>query len=333
MEDMADGCDGEPLWRGPDIRPRDVYARRAFNKVALDPPAFEPGSWRGAGNCVRDDDAGIFWLVTRPRTQKRRGYCFELYSSKDGEDFSLRRVTPKEELSEMLGDEVLSVEGQQLVKDPVSGRYHLYLAVDIGRTWQTALLSSDDPLGPWRYEGLVLRRDRDYDSFEARDATIGVIEGRYVALYKANDGLRVNAALAVSDDGKSWTKMGLLKLDGGPQPSYHFLCGNIVPTDGAPLFIGFESATVVKGAATSNRFVSYSIDLATANLLPTFLTQWAPLSPFERADFPIHSYGDLVHDPDRNRLLFFIEAIDPKHSAEVGLNLEVDRVLLYTVKL
>ena len=322
-----------PSWRGPDIRPQDIYLRRAFNRVVLDPPEFEPGSWRGAGNCIKDEKSGLFWLVTRPRTRERRGYCFELYSSKGGDDFSLRGTTAKEELSQLLGNEVLSIEGQQLLSDPLSDLYYLYLAVDIGHRWQTALLSSDDPLGPWKFEGLVLRRDHDYDSFEARDATVGVVGGQYLAIYKASDGNRVNAALAVSSDGKTWDKRGSLKLGGQHQPAYHFLYGNIVPSEHGPLFIGFESADVLNKAAISKRFVSYLVNEEAVNLLPVFLTTWEPLSSFERTDFPIHSYGDLVHDPDRSRILFFIEAIDPEHSAEVGLNLEVDRVLSYSVGL
>jgi len=318
-------------WKGTVSMPQRLYADRRFEKVILDPPDFEPGSWRGAGNCIEDDDSGTFWLVTRPRTQRMRGYAFEVYGSENGEDFSLRHTTSREALSALLGQEVLSIEGQQLLRDPMTNKYFLYLAVDIGRTWQTALLTSDDPCGPWRSEGIVIRRDQEYDSVEARDAVISFIGGEYIALYKASDGMKVNAALAASSDGKDWRKLGLLKIGGQPQPAPHFLAGNIMDTGRGPLIVGFESADVVKGAAVSRRFVSYLIDLRSVNLVPVFSAIWEPLSQFERHDFPIHSYSDLVPDPDRNRLLFYVEAIDPKHSVEVGLNLEVDRVLLYSV--
>lgn len=314
-----------------EITPQRIYSGRRYEKVVLDPPDFEPGSWRGAGNCTKDEDSGGFWLVTRPRTHRLRGYAFEVYRSEDGENFSLRHTLSKEELSTLLGHEVLSIEGQQLLKDPLGSRYLLYLAVDIGHAWQTALLSADDPCGPWRSEGIVIRRDQAYDSVEARDAVISFVQGHYLAFYKASDGMRVNAALAVSSDGKDWRKLGLLRIDGRPQPAVHFLCGNIMDTHSSLLFMGFESADVVKGAAVSRRFVSYVIDPESTNIAPLFCTVWKPLSPFERADFPIHSYSDLVPDPDRNRFLFYVEAIDPKHSAEVGLNLEVDRVLLYSI--
>jgi len=314
-----------------EISPQRIYSDRRFEKVVLDPPNFEPGSWRGAGNCLRDEDSGVFWLVTRPRTQKLRGYAFEVYRSYDGEDFSLCHTTSRGTLSTLLGREVLSIEGQQLLRDPKSGEYLLYVAVDIGHAWQTALLSASDPCGPWKSEGIVIQRDQTYDSVEARDAVISSVHGQYVALYKASDGARVNAALALSPDGKNWRKLGLLEIDGRPQPMMHFLCGNIVEAHAGLLFIGFESADVVKGAAVSRRFVSYAIDPASTNLLPVFSTIWKPLSPFESIDFPVHSYSDLVPDPDRNRLLFFVEAIDPSRSVEVGLNLEVDRVLLYSV--
>ena len=321
----------QPERRMEETTARRVYSNRRFERIILDPPSFELGSWRGAGNCIRDEDSGEFWLVTRPRTQKLRGYAFEIYRSENGEDYSLRHTASREALSTLLGQEILSIEGQQLLRDPSTSRYFLYVAVDIGHTWQTALLSSEDPYGPWRSEGIVIRRDRTYDSVEARDAVIGVTEGEYLALYKANDGTKVNAALAVSRDGKDWHKLGLLKISGQSQPAQHFLCGNIVGTIRGPLFVGFESADVVKGAAVSRKFVSYLIDRKSSNLVPVFSAIWRPLSPFERADFPIHSYSDLVPDPDRSRLLLYVEAIDPGHSKEVGLDLEVDRVLLYSV--
>jgi hypothetical protein len=318
-------------WMRAGVTPQRVYADRRFEKLVLDPPSFEPGSWRGAGNCTRDEDSGVFWLVTRPRTRKLRGYAFEIYRSENGEDFSLRHTTSREALSALLNQEVLSIEGQQLLRDPLTAKYFLYVAVDIGHAWQTALLSSGDPCGPWKSEGTVIPRDQTYDSVEARDAVISFVQGQYVALYKASDGTKVNAALAVSPNGRNWHKLGLLRIDGRPQPAPHLLSGNIMDARPGPLFVGFESVDVVKGAAVSRKFVSYLVDLKSTNLVPVFSTIWKPLSPYERTDFPIHSYSDLVPDPDRNRLLFYVEAIDPRYSVEVGLNLEVDRVLLYSI--
>ena len=318
--------------RGMTVPPQWIYANRKYLKVVLEPPKFEPGSWRGAGNCVADA-TGQFWLVTRPRTKESRGYAFEIHSSENGEDLSLRFSMTKEILSDELGRRVLSIEGQQLLRDPLTGRYHLYLSVDIDRVWQTALLSSEDPCGPWKSEGIVIGCDQAYDSREARDAVIDVIEGKYFALYKASDGQRINEALAASSDGKGWKKMGLLELDGSPQPPFHFLYGRTVASSLGPMFVGFESAEVVRGAAVSRRFVSYILDYRSTNLETLFITNWEPLSPFERRDYPVHSYSDLVYDQERDRILLFIEAIDLEHSQDVGLNNEVDRVLLYEVPL
>jgi len=319
--------------KGALVEPKQVYLRRRFNKVVLNPPNFEPGSWRGAGNCTWDDDSDSFWLVTRPRTNERRGYAFEVYSSRNGEEFTLVSTMTKESVSEALRQEVLSIEGQQLVKDPATGRFYLYLAVDIGRTWKTAMLSSEDPRGPWRPEGIVISNDATYDSREARDAVVSVLGGTYYAIYKASDGQRVNASLAASSDGRRWRKTGPLTIDGNAQPPFHFVYGTILEGSPGPVFVGFESANVISGAAVSRRFVSYLVNHRSNDLKSLYAAEWKPLSPFERGDFPVHSYCSLVADRERKRILLFVEAIDPEFSKEVGLNLEVDRVLLYTASL
>jgi hypothetical protein len=283
-----------------------------------------------------DAERGEYLLTCRPRkAHPVRGYAVEIYSSRDGEEFRLLASITKEELSEITKLEVRSIEGQQLLLDPATGRYHLYLAVDNftpsrGYGWDTLLLVSDDPRGPWECKGLVLRRGDSYDSVEARDAVIDVIDGLYVALYKASDSLRVNTALAVSSDGVEWRKLGILKLDGGSQPGYLLLSGRILAGALGPVFVGFESRVVVEGAAVTDTFSSYLIDLHGLNLVRLFSGRWEPRSPYERPDYPVHSYCDVVPDPLRDRILIYVEAIDP---SGIGLNKEIDRIILYEVPL
>jgi hypothetical protein len=309
---------------------------RRFKRVVLEPPDYNPGSWRGAGKVLVDVERGEYLLTCRPRkAHPVRGYAVEIYSSRDGEEFKLLASITKEELSEMAKLEVRSIEGQQLLLDPATGRYHLYLAVDNftpgrGYGWDTLLLVSDDPRGPWECKGLVLRRGDSYDSVEARDAVIDVVDGLYVALYKASDGLRVNTALAVSSDGVEWRKLGLLKLDGGSQPGYLLLSGRLLAGALGPVFVGFESRVVVEGAAVTDTFSSYLIDLRGLNLVRLFSGRWEPRSPYERPDYPVHSYCDVVPDPLRDRILIYVEAIDP---SGIGLNKEMDRLILYEVPL
>jgi len=317
------------------IPPQYLLSQRKFLKVVLDPPSFEPGSWRGAGNVVVDYDSHEFWMTTRPRKVGVRGYAVEIYRSTNGEDYSLVAYISKEEVSELCGIKINSIEGQQLLRDPLTGKYYLYLAIDDAerKGWCTLLLAADDPRGPWTSLGVVLERGTEYDSLEARDATISFVDGKYFALYKANNGKKVNVALAVSSDGIHWSKLGVLKIDGDSQPDYLLLYGNIFPTGLGPMFVGVASRTVINGAAVAKHFESYIIDYRSLNLETVFIGEWKPMSPFERRDYPIHSYVDIVYDPFEERYLIYVESIDPTYSKDLGVNLEVDRVILYEVSL
>ena len=332
------------MWYGA-CPPQLIFARRRFRKVLLDPPSFEPGSWHGAGKLLLDPETGEYWLTGRPRMGPvKRGYGFEIYRSTDGENYSLVFSMGKEELSDYVGMTVQSIEGTQILRDPSTGRYMLYLSVDVageniaGRSnkvyesrWQTYLMTADDPAGPWRAEGFALECDMDYDSGEARDATIDIVDGRYFALYKARragEG-KVNMALAMSGDGRNWVKLGVLKVDGNKQPEYFLLSGSIVAGCTGPVFIGTETLHVVKGAALTKHVSSYVIDYRRLNLETVFRAEWKPGSMYEHPEFPIHTYMSLTYSPDDGRWLMTVEAVDPQHSKEPGLNTEVDRLLLY----
>lgn len=310
-----------------------LLSHRKFKKVVLDPPDFNPGSWIGAGNCIIND--GEYILASRPRKWPERGFAANVYTSKDGENFTLKSSITKEELAELSGTVVRSIEGLQILVDPYTGKYRLYISADATETrgWDTALLEADDPAGPWTFKGFVLKRGRSYDSHEARDSTITIIDGMYVALYKASNGRRVNMALAISHDGITWEKLGVLRLDGGQQPEYLLLYGTVFPGAMGPVLYSFETLHVVKGAALSRMFASYLLDIRNLNLFTLHKGLWRPMSKYEREDWPVHTYINLLHDPDHDRILMYVEALDPEHSKEPGLNLEVDRLLLYEVSL
>ncbi|MBO3803989.1 MAG: hypothetical protein JTT11_09015 [Candidatus Brockarchaeota archaeon] len=327
-----------------------IFIRRRFKHVLLNPPNFNPGSWCGAGRLWIDREDEEYWLTSRPREGGiKRGYAVEIYRSKNGEDYSLVTSITKEELSEKSGIKVHSIENQQLLRDPLTGLYFLYLSVDIAKEniagdakrifeskWETYLLSSEDPSGPWKPEGFVLRGDKDYDSGEARDSTIDIIEGQYFCLYKARRAGTnvVNTASAISQDGKNWSKLGILKVDGKTQPNYFLLSGSILPSPLGPIFMGTKTNTVVKGASLTRDVVAFRLDFRNMNLETVFSTTWIPGSSFEHREYPIHTYAQVVPDIIRkNRWLIWIEAVDPNFSKELGLNLEVDRVLLYTTQL
>ncbi len=332
------------MWYGL-YPPQAVFHGRKFRKVLLNPPNFNPGSWCGAGKLWIDEENEEYLLTSRPRDgEVRRGYAVEIYRSRDGESYDLLFWISKEELSEISGATVQSIENQQLLKDPATGKYFLYLSVDVAKeniagrddkihtgVWETYLMTAEDPAGPWNGEGFVLRGDTTYDSGEARDATIDIVDGRYIALYKARKAGSsiVHTALALSSDGKNWIKIGKLKIDGEPQPNYFLLNGSIMSGCSGPVFIGTKTTDVVKGAALTRHFAAYLIDWRGLNLETIFEARWIPGSIYEHEQYPIHTYADIVYDNLKDRWLILIEAVDPTYSREPGLNLEVDRVLLY----
>ena len=328
-------------WHGF-LPPQYIFSKRKFRKVVLEPPDSNPGSWRGAGKTLVDYENETFWMTTRPRkVYPVRGYAVEIYKSKDGENYNLVTEMDRETIESMAGITINSIEGTQLLKDPLTGNFYLYLAIDTPPSpgWDTLLLTAEDPRGPWEAHGTVIKRGATYDSIEARDAVIDIVDGRYFSLYKAGvlkegeDGKRYEArmALATSSDGVKWVKWGLLKVEGQNPPTYMQLYGKILAGALGPVFLGVECRTLVRGpCAVTDTFVAYTINHRNLNLERIFSARWDPQSPYEREDYPIHAYLDLVHDPFSDRILIYIEAIDPK---DIGLNQERDRVLLYEVPL
>ena len=199
------------LWQGI-VPPQYVFAHRRFLGIALEPPNFEPGSWIGAGKALYDHQSGRFLLTARPRkaTGGVRGYEANIYASPDGEHFEQIASLSKAEVIAKSGVQVHSIEGTQLLKDPLTGRWHFYLSCDTGADfvwgglhWETLLMTAADLTGPWESAGLVLRTDQDYDALQARDSTIDIVDGRWLCLYKAINAQRQERpALATSSDGR-----------------------------------------------------------------------------------------------------------------------------------
>jgi len=332
------------MWQGL-YPPQSIFGRRRFRRVLLDPPNFNPGSWCGAGKLWIDVGGGEYWLTSRPREGGlRRGYAVDIYRSGNGEDFRSAASITKEELSGICGKEIHSIEGQQLLRDPLTGLYHLYLSVDTAKAnvagvtdkvyesrWETYLMTAEDPNGPWKGGGFALVGDADYDDGEARDATIDIVDGRYFALYKARragTGI-VHMALALSSDGRRWCKLGEVTVDGGPQRDFFLLSGSILSGCTGPIFVGTKTTEVIKGAALTKHFAAYAMEHRRLNLETIFEASWIPDSRYEHEVYPIHTYASLAYDSIRNRWLTSIEAVDPTFSKEPGLNSEVDRLLLY----
>jgi len=341
------------MWQGF-VPPQYIFVNRQFKCVALDPPDFSPGSWIGAGKAIFDHDREQFLLTARPRKAegKARGFAANIYRSNDGEKFELVTSIDKEEISGKSSLSIHSIEGTQLLKDPFSGKWHFYLSIDTGSDfvwgglyWQTLLLTAPHVEGPWQSEGLVLEISELYDSNQARDATIDIVDGRWLCLYKAVDGNRQERpALATSSDGISWKKHGILTIEGTDQLA--FLSGTIFAGTNGPLFMGLETKLensrsvrddvmyadeykIGHGGGPPSNFVAYNLDYRNMNLERIFCAPWKPKSRYEHGEHPLLGYASLVYDPHKNRVLTYVEAIDGTLTEQIGLNKTVERLLMY----
>ena len=219
------------------------------------------------------------------------------------------------------------------MRNPADGKYHFYLSIDVKEGWDTLLLTSDDPAGPWESKGIVLKRSEDYDRLEARDSTIGIVDGKYFAIYKANSGKRVNVALATSSDGIKWRKHGIFRIDGEEQPQYFQLYGNIFAGSLGPIFMGLARRYVVNGCGIAKHFEAYIINYRDMILETIYRGEWTALSQFEMEGYPTHGYANIIQDPFKDRILIYTEAIDPEYTKEVGWRTQVDRLILYETKM
>jgi len=344
------------LWQGF-VPPQYIFAHRRFRSVVLDPPDFNPGSWIGAGKAVFDHEQNEFLLTARPRKAEGgvRGFAANIYRSGDGEEFELLISLTKEEVSEKSGLPIHSIEGTQLLRDPLSGRWYFYLSVDTGAGfvwgglhWETLLLTAHDLNGPWESEGLVLRNDQAYDANQARDGTIDIVDGVWLCIYKAIDGdMGKRPALATSSDGISWHKRGVLTVEGADHKA--FLSGSLFAGAGGPLFVGLETPQetdpakrddvyadeyqIGHGGGSVSHFAAYHLDVARVSLEPIFRTPWEPGSPHEHEKHPLLGYASVVYDPIMKRMLTYVEAIDGELTRQIGLNETVERLLLYETPL
>jgi len=319
-------------WRGI-IPPQYIEAQKRFRKVVLNPPNFEPGSWIGAGRVFYDSFYEEYLLSVRPRkAPPTRAYEVRVYSSSNGESFYLKSRITKEEIAEHLGEEIKSVEGVVILRDPFTSELYLYVSVNNGKGWETVLYTSDDPTGPWKPMGYVLRLGDDYDAREARDPVIDIVDGTYFMIYKANNGKGVvNSALAVSSDGIHWKKLGVPTIDGEKQPKYYQLTGTILSGARGPIIVGLARRYVVNGCGLARHLEAYVIDYRNLNLETIAKLEWTPRSPYERKDYPTHGYSSITYDFDNQRLLIYVEALDPVFTKEPGWRTQVDRWILYGV--
>ncbi len=341
------------LWHGI-VPPQLVYARRRYLGVVLQPPNENPGSWTGAGKAIYDPDNKRFLLSTRPRKADEgvRGYAAQIWESPDGEHYSLLTSIEKPWFEKEIGHAVQSIEGTQLLKDPLTGHWHIYVSIDHseefvwgGLYWETLLITAPDLTGPWTNRGWVLRRDRGFDAFQSRDSSIDIVDGTWMCLYKAMDGTRIRRpALATSQDGISWKKHGTFTIEG--RDEHAFLAGTIFAGTSGPVFMGIEKIysqqimetrtdiyadkfKITHGGGPLPSFAAYNLDVRNMNLELIFRGPWIPLSPIEHKEHPLLGYATMVYDPLKNRMLLYAQALDATLTQRPGINETVERVICY----
>lgn len=341
------------MWHGL-TPPQQIFSRRRFLGVALEPPDFSPGSWIGAGKALFVPETGEFLLTARPRTaaDNVRGFAANIYSSRNGVDFRLVTSLTKEHVSELSGVRLHSIEGTQLLRSPDGRRWHLFLSVDTGEgfvwggvQWETLLLTANTLLGPWESHGLVLKNGPDIDAHQARDSTIDIIDGRWVCIYKAKDANRdERPALALSRDGVCWEKQGAFTVDGKDEVC--FLNGGLFAGAQGIVFMGVKTRLddsrerktgvvyadehgIGHGGGPPVRFAAYVVDLRSRNLETIFEEDWTPTSPYEHPEHALLGYSTIVYDPIGSRYLTYVEALDPNLTEAIGINSTVERLLVF----
>jgi len=90
------------------VDPQSVFRLKKFVGVVLDPPSFDPGSWRGAGDLLIDSINREYWLSCRPRVVGRRGYSLEIWYSTNGDNYTLTNFISKEEVSDIANNNYCS---------------------------------------------------------------------------------------------------------------------------------------------------------------------------------------------------------------------------------
>jgi hypothetical protein len=336
--------------------PQYLYSNLEFRDVALEPPNFEPGSWTGGGKALLDYEERVFYLTARPRKMEDdvRGFAIEIHRSTDGVAFDLLTRLSIGEVTELSGVRTDSLEGSQLLRDPSTGKWHLYISIDVGAEfiwggvfWETLLLVADDLEGPWESRGLVLRRDREYDACQARDASIDIVDGEWIGFAKAYDyDGNQRTQMITSADGIRWDKHGPMRVDGEEQYMF-YASGTTFAGASGPIFLGVARSAPRLPEPVPDilddpwkrdndlwhyDFVAFRIDRRHVNFETIFRAPWVGRSKYELEGHPLHNYCSVVHDPYEDRLLFYLEAIGPDSKAP-SLNESVERVLVYECRL
>ncbi len=197
-------------------------------EVVAQPRNASEGNWAGAPSAVYDDNSSEYWLVYRVRDVVERGVEIHIARSKDGLHFKDERVFTREEL----GGDVISVERSSILKNPVSGKFMLYISYEkdfargsfpkkYGRRGRWVISKFDDVDDPRDFDPDTLKTvltgtPNTVDNASVKDPYV-VTLGRIYLMYYIGSGTFEQTFLAYSNNGMKWEKYEgnpVLKLGG-----------------------------------------------------------------------------------------------------------------------
>ncbi len=286
-------------------------------KTIVPPPQPAPFNWTGAPSVLYDEQ-GTIWLTYRMRTREKRGGLMHVARSADGTSFETACTLKAEEFKIF---EVTSIERASLVKDPWTGKFKLYVAVDKARGgWY--ILKLRDEENPSNFDAasaqIVLGpAGVGTDSRSVKDPHVLLVGRRYYMFYIGNSTRCELPHLATSVDGEHW-----LRFEGNPiLPSFgwHDFCTRIAFV--MPLRNGFSVFYEGAGLEDHERVTNIRTGLAFSTDLKEYvdLTPQAPiLSSPTPGKWSAARYMDYVIVA--NRALFYYEATRPDDAFELRMS-------------
>ncbi len=313
---------------------KSIFKNKQFKKIILRPPNHKPGSFRGAGDLLINNSG--YWLTSRTRTKKKRGYEVEIFHSKEGYNYKLIKKINIKELEKSLNTKLSSIEGQQILYNEKKKLYYLYISVDFGdknaHLWETILMSSTNPSKTWENKGVVIKPVKPFNT--AKDFNISYINGQYVGLCKAyiDTKNQLKAALFTSKDGLSWKYEGVPLLGNKKQPKVFAIDGKLYKLGSKIIFLGSLGNFFKNGLTASDRVCGFELDLKEKSLKEIFVDKWEIKSKYENREYPLHTYCTPVLDYKKKEWKIIIEAIDPRYTKRLGVFDVIDNVIMYTSK-
>jgi hypothetical protein len=310
-----------------------MFENLKFKKIILQPPNKKPGSFRGAGALLIDGKD--YWLTSRTRTAEKRGYEVEIYHSKNGYDFSSIKTISRKQMEEFTGNKISSIEAQQIIRDPKTGKFYMYVSIDLidnkyPHMWVVLLLIANKPSGKWINGGIVMYPKEPFNT--VKDCNIGIFNGRYIALCKAyiDKDKKLFTTLYTSSDGIKWKYSGIPTFNGKKQKSIFALDGSIYKFNNKIFVIGTKEEIFTRGLTTTNRLCIMELDLSKKDIKTVVSEKWKHLSNYERKNYPIHTYFTAVPDYAAGEWKVIAEITDPRYTKKLGVFDVVDNVIMYT---